>query len=80
MRNDIVKNIGRILDLNLIPDLQFQEVMDNFKQQLSEISKNALSSSCVNLSLPRIEIDLGKLQENIDNLINTKLDHHEIAL
>lgn len=31
MRNDIVKNIGRILDLNLIPDLQFQEVMDNFK-------------------------------------------------
>lgn len=49
-----MKNISRIVDLKLIPENQFEEVMRTFREQLSEISESVSNLSSISLELPRI--------------------------
>ena len=74
MRNDIVKNISRIVDLKLIPENQFEEVMRTFREQLSEISESVSNLSSISFELPRIQIDLPKLELNLENFAVVNLE------
>lgn len=42
MRNDIVRNIDRIIDQKIIRDENYDQVMKNFKLQLQEINQNVI--------------------------------------